>query len=463
MNIYWLYLLAVVQIIGFASSLNAVLKARTSEAAIAWFIALNLLPVLTLPFYWFLGRSKMDGYVEARRRDNNILYQKIKEQMGDYSRALLLAERNSALEKLAMMPKTNNNTVGLIYKGEQKFDTLVKYIESAENYILLEYYIFESDKSGLEVAHLLAEKAKLGIRVYVLVDELGTSLSREISTLWTASGVQWGYFKSASRGLKRLYQLNFRNHRKLLIVDGKKALMGGMNIGESYLTKNSCWKDFHIKIEGPSVFAMQVAFLEDWYWVFQNTIDLFWERSEVEYGNYVTIVPSGPSDELDTARLMILELIQKANKRLWLTTPYFVPTSDTLHAMILSKLKGVDVRLLVPQCSDNFIVKYASKYYLSILSKAGVKVFEYNDKAFYHGKSILVDDNISCISSVNLDNRSMYLNFEIAAIIDSENFNNELSEVLAQDFSQSTEFKYKEIGMFENLLIHLARLLSPIL
>ncbi|MCH2534052.1 MAG: cardiolipin synthase [Bdellovibrionales bacterium] len=461
MESQWFYIFVIAQVVGFFSSLSAVLKARTSEAAIAWFIALNLLPIITLPFYWFLGRSKIDGYVEARRRDNNVLYTQLKEQMGEYGKSLFVAKRPTALEKLAMMPQTSSNKVELIVEGDQKLAALLELIEQAQNYILLEYYIFEADQTGLRVAEALAQKARLGVKVYVLVDELGTSLSRSITELWDSSGIQWSYFKSA-RGLKRFYQLNFRNHRKLVIVDGKKALLGGMNIGDNYLIKTKSWRDIHIKINGPSVLAMQVAFLEGWFWIFQQTINLNWDKEELSENEKVIVVPSGPSDELDTARLMILDLILKAKHRLWLTTPYFVPTSDTLHAMILAKLKGVDVRLLVPKTSDNFLVKYASQYYLNILHRAGVDVYEYTE-GFYHGKSILVDDQISCVSSVNLDNRSMYLNFEIAAVIESHSFNSKLSDMLEQDFSLSHRYGTKKIGFFEKLLIHLARLLSPVL
>lgn len=461
MEIQWVYILVIIQVVGFVSSLSAVLKARTSEAAIAWFIALNLLPVITLPFYWFLGRSKIDGYVEARRRDNNVLYTQLKEQMGEYGKSLFLAKRPTALEKLAMMPKTSSNKVELITGGEQKLARVLQLIEQAQNYILIEYYIFEADKTGLIVAEALAKQADQGVRIYVLVDELGTSLSREITQMWNANGIKWSYFKSA-RGLKRFYQLNFRNHRKLMIADGKQALLGGMNIGDNYLMDNNSWKDIHIMVCGPSVLALQVAFLEDWFWIFQQTIELSWDREQFSENEKVTIVPSGPSDELDTARLMILELIQTAKERLWLTTPYFVPTSDTLHAMILAKLKGVDVKLLVPKSSDNFLVKYASQYYLKILHRAGVEVYEYTE-GFYHGKTILVDHEIACVSSVNLDNRSMYLNFEIAAVIESNSFNKSLAKNLEQDFGLSRKFGTKKVGFFENLLIHLARLLSPVL
>lgn len=461
MESQWFYILVLAQVVGFISSLSAVLKARTSEAAFAWFIALNLLPIITLPFYWFLGRSKIDGYVEARRRDNNVLYTQLKDQMGEYGKSLFLAKRPTALEKLAMMPQTSSNKVELITAGEQKLARVLELIEQSQSYILIEYYIFEADKTGLVVAEALAKKAEHGVKVYVMVDELGTSLSREITQLWDASGIKWSYFKSA-RGLKRFYQLNFRNHRKLIIVDGKQALLGGMNIGDNYLTDTMAWRDLHIMVCGPSVLAMQVAFLEDWFWVFQETIDLNWEREQFTEDEKVTIVPSGPSDELDTARLMILELIQTAQQRLWLTTPYFVPTSDTLHAMILAKLKGVDVRLLVPKTSDNFLVKYASQYYLRILHRAGVEVYEYTE-GFYHGKSILVDNELACVSSVNLDNRSMYLNFEIAAVIESHSFNKSLANTLEQDFGMSRKFGTKKVGFFENLLIHLARLLSPVL
>lgn len=461
MENHWLYLLALAQVIGFISSLNAVLKARTSEAAIAWFIALNLLPAITLPFYWVLGRSKIEGYVEARRRDNNVLYKQLKEQMGEYGKSLFQAARPTAMEKLAMMPQTTSNSINLISTGDQKLEQLLELLNSAQSYILVEYYIFESDTTGLRIAHELARKASEGVSVYVLVDELGTSLSREITDIWSGSGVKWSYFKSA-RGLKRLYQLNFRNHRKLVIADGYKALLGGMNIGDSYLTNNSYWRDLHVQVTGDSVLALQVAFLEDWFWIFQETIELSWESRPTDKDHHVIVVPSGPSDELDTARLMILDLIQKAQKRLWLTTPYFVPTSDTLHAMILAKLKGVDVRLLVPKSSDNFLVKYASQYYLKILHKAGVPVFVY-EEGFYHAKSIVVDDDLSCVSSVNLDNRSMYLNFEIAAVIESAEVNSELSQLLEQDFSRCSQFKMKDIGLLENLLIHLLRLLSPVL
>lgn len=464
MDNYWFYIFSTIQVVGFFSSLNAVLKAKTSEAAIAWFISLNLLPLITLPFYWLFGRYKIDGYVEARRRDNNVLYQKLKGPMGEYGKKLFNSPRVGVLAKLSMMPISENNHVKLISDGDKKLDELLRAIKSAKNYILIEYYIFECDQMGLLIAKTLADMSNQGVKVYILVDQLGTSLDRKVINLWAQSKVEWSYFKSA-KGLKRFYQLNFRNHRKVVIVDGKQAFIGGMNIGNEYLTSNNSWSDLHIKITGPSVLALQVVFLEDWYWIYHSILDLNWSKQELAENDplcSVVIVPSGPSDELDTARLMILELSLRATKRLWLTTPYFVPTSDIIQALILAHLKGVDVRLLVPKKSDNYTVKYASQYYLNILYKAGVKVMEF-EGGFYHGKSILVDDDLSCIGSVNLDNRSMFLNFEISAIMKSHEFAQTLSARLEQDFSLSKPYNGKKNGIFHRLLVHLARLLSPVL
>lgn len=283
------------------------------------------------------------------------------------------------------------------------------------------------------------------------------------------AGIQVYNFHT-QKGIKNRFQVNFRNHRKIVVVDGESGWIGGHNIGDEYLSKNKKfghWRDTHIKITGPSVITVQKVFTEDWYWASESFIEyLQWKPLPSQKENKkVLIMPSSPADILETVSLMFLQAINSATKRIWISSPYFVPDSAIIKALQLAGLRGVDVRILIPKKADHILVYLAAFTYFKNVSATGVKFFRYND-GFLHQKAMLLDDSHATVGTTNLDNRSLRLNFEITALIADNSFAQEIERMFENDFSHSYEVKIAEMEkkpLLFKLSTRLARLTAPVL
>jgi cardiolipin synthase len=274
-------------------------------------------------------------------------------------------------------------------------------------------------------------------------------------------------FMSTRNPLRRL-QLNFRNHRKIVVVDGRLAYVGGHNVGDEYLgcvPDLSPWRDTHVEVRGPAAGAVQLAFLEDWNWAAGEIPELHWRAEAVERRDLpVLVVPSGPADELDTCSLFFAHLIGSAQRRLWVSSPYFVPDEAVLAALQLAALRGVDVRILLPGKPDHRSVYLAGISFLDEMQRAGVRLYRYR-QGFLHQKVALCDD-IGIVTTANLDNRSFRLNFEISLVMAEAQFASELAGMLAGDFEASEEI---DAAMLARIPLPLrvasraARLFAPVL
>jgi len=468
---------AVVEITGILTALYAVLHTRTSQGAIAWAIVLITFPWLGIPLYWIFGRNKFNGYVEALRAGNMLSSNFAGRTLHEMKKHSLLSENgNSKTEStgnvfsyLAGMPFTSGNYVKLLVNGKNTFRELFKAIENAESYILIEFFIVRNDTTGKKLKDLLVEKAGKGVSIYFIYDEIGSrSLDKTyIEELRNAGAEIRPFF--TTRGKRNRFQLNFRNHRKIVVIDGKSAFVGGHNIGDEYVRKTRKygeWRDTHIYAEGPSVLGIQLTFISDWFWASRKVLDFPVNAFISEKGNVCTLpVPTDPSHRLDTCLLFFLNSINSARKRIWIASPYFVPDHSVVEALQLAALRGVDVKIILPGIPDKKIVYLASFSYLPRLFIPGIKIYRYTP-GFMHQKVILFDDEWAGVGSANLDNRSFYLNFEMNFLVKDKSFARDVGAMLEKDILMSELVIYpdrRRNSWFFRLIVRIASLFSPVL
>ncbi len=468
-------LAAALHAMGALAALDAIFHSRTSQGAIAWSLSLVIFPYLALPFYLVFGGRKFYGYVEARRRGNQQIRhitQAARETHGGGVRAEFPPgeERFPALEKLARIPFSGGNAARLLVNGKETFPALFEAVDSAEDYVLAQFYIVRDDPLGREFREHLLRAARRGVRVYFLYDTIGSyHLPRSYLEPMHAAGILTAGFTGRVKGRGKPFQVNFRNHRKILVADGKRAFVGGHNVGDEYVDRNpkwSPWRDTHVEIEGPAVLGVQLAFLEDWFWMTHQAPPLAWNPRPAERpGTRVLVLPSGPADDLDTCGLMFTQVIHAAKKRLWLVSPYFVPNEKVTGALQLAALRGVDVRLMLPEKADQALVHLAAFTYLEETLPFGIRVFKYKE-GFLHQKVFLVDDDLAGVGTANLDNRSFRLNFEITLLFADKDFAGRVETMLEGDFSRCRELDMGEIEKkpsWFQVSTKLARLFSPVL
>jgi cardiolipin synthase len=343
-------------------------------------------------------------------------------------------------------------------------------IERAQSYVLVQFYILRDDEVGVELKRRLIERARAGVRCYVLYDAVGTGdISESYLEELRGAGVEVSRFETGLGRIDRLLQINFRNHRKIVVVDGREAWVGGLNIGIEYLGRDprfGHWRDTHVRVAGPVVQSVQVSFVEDWHWATGKLLELEWEPNvaskSADAG--VLALPSGPADPLETATLFHMHAISSARKRLWIATPYFVPDEQFVTALQLAALRGVDVRILVPEKSDSALVNLSGWSYLPELERVGIRSFRHR-KGFMHQKVMLIDDTVSTIGTANFDNRSFRLNFEITMVIVDREFAQEVEAMLLRDFGDSVETFAKDVeqrSIWFKVAVRFARLMAPV-
>lgn len=439
----------VAHLLGLATSMHALMATRTAPGAVAWIVSLNTIPYVAVPAYWVFGRSKFQDYVSLRREKVASLEETLQSGLAQLEPLRTNWPVDShrtfrAVEKLARLPFLDGNQVELLIDGERAFDSIFEGISAAQEYLLVQFYIVRDDELGREFQRRLIERAREGLRIYMLLDEIGSSqLEPSFVDELTDAGVEVHWFQS-TRGWLNKFQLNFRNHRKLVVADGKRGWLGGLNVGNEYLAED--WRDTHLQIAGPAVLHLQVSFLEDWRWATDDLPRLSWAPHVVHgRGVPVLILPTGPADRVETASLMIQQLLHLAQERVWISTPYLVPDEGVRASLKLAAISGIDVRLLIPEASDSKIVSLAAYPFIDPLLEAGVKIYRYQP-GLMHGKAILIDDNVAAVSTLNLDNRSLRLNFELIALVADRAFASEVEAMFERDFARSHGIEIDEFA-----------------
>lgn len=470
----WILIVFLFHTLGTLVAAHAVMTVRSSRGAVAWAISLIIFPYIVIPLYWIIGRNKFHGYAEAHRSANSEYHELVQHLNQElFAFQVEPPEMFESVSKLAKvlkkLPFICGNESELLIDGKETFSAILEAISSATDYILIQFYIVRYDLVGKEFKSALIAKAKQGVRVYFIYDEIGSrKLPKKYLNELQQNGIFVTAFKS-TKGKGNRFQINFRNHRKIVVIDGKQAFIGGLNIGEEYEGKKpplSPWRDTHLRMRGPAVQCIQIAFLKDWYWAVRKIPEVCWQVEPVLDKNEIALIlPTGPGDGIPACTLFLVSIINAARKRLWITTPYFVPNESVMTALKLAALRGVEVRILLPDRADHLLVYLASFSYADEMQKIGVKVYRYR-AGFLHEKVILIDRMMASVGTINLDNRSLELNFEIAAFIVHSRFVRQVEKMLHTDFEASSLVhgsEYHEKPFWFKLAVRVARLLSPIL
>ena len=492
-DLFWQWCFAIVPTVivvleafGLYSAWHAINHARTSQAAVAWAISLLTIPFIALPMYWIFGRTKFTGYREAIRH----VEQRHKESV-DAVRKELQTERNlgtdeskSLLGRLANVldtPLSLKNRFELLIDGEAFFDALFDQIQSAQRYIYIEFFIIRADDIGQKFADALCAKVAQGVKVRMLYDEVGClKLPKGYLEKLRDAGVEFHSFNTRQGWFNR-FQINFRNHRKLVVIDGMRSIVGGLNIGDEYLGRGwaSYWRDTGILIDGPASRKIQAVFAADYYWAQRDDIpEAEWndnhEEKEKRHADTncqfdtsgeAVVCSTGPADLRNRATMMFATAAHESKDRLWISSPYLVPDESSITAISMARARGVDVRILIPDRVDHWLVYLAGFYYERMFEDLGIDVYRYPN-GFLHQKCVLVDDTMVLIGSTNLDNRSLHLNFELMVAGGDPELVRQTTSMLETDFQNAKKTDRKSsrlIPWYIRLGTVVARLFSPVL
>ena len=459
---------------GILSTLHALLYTRTSQGAIAWALCLIMFPYGALPVYWIFGRSKFRGYASFKRSDNARI-DEIYEKVIPHLEAVVThptgsAARFQVFSTLVNIPFTKGNSADLLIDGQATFDAIFAGIDRAREYVLVQFFIVHDDELGRALQSRLLARLEAGVRVYLLYDEVGSQhLGRSYIDALRVAGAQVLPFRTTGGGWLNKLQLNFRNHRKIVVIDGQEAFVGGHNVGDEYMGRDpkfGRWRDTHVALRGPVVTGVQLTFLRDWHWASRELPQLNWEfPADTAENMTVLSMATGPADKLDTCQLMFLHAVQAAQQRIWIASPYFIPDVDLINALQLAALRGVDVRILLPAKIDHLPVYLAAFAYLESLDLPGIQFLRFTD-GFLHQKVVLVDDDMALVGTANADNRSFRLNFEIMMGVIDPGFAAKVEEMLVDDFAHAEPDTYAAFcqrPLYFRLGARLARLFAPVL
>ena len=462
-----------IEITAILTAVMAVRDARTPQGAIAWAISLVTFPLASLPLYWIFGRRKFHGYVDTMRAVDE-RFRQLLERKHDLPEVRKISERNSphaprcSYETMADIPFAGGNGLELYTSGKATFDAIFEAIESARESLHIQFFIVHEDGLGKRLRDLLVRKASQGVAIQFLYDEIGCHTTPE--RFWQSmrdAGIEVHPFHT-TKGRGNRFQLNFRNHRKIVIVDHHTAFVGGHNVGDEYLgisKQFGGWRDTHMKIAGPAVLGVGISFARDWYWATGVLPDLGHSFPPTGGDADVLAFATGPADPLETCSLMFIRAINSARKRFWIASPYFVPDSSVTKALQLAAMRGVDVRIILPHKADHLLVYLAGFSCISELQMDSIRVYRYR-QGFMHQKVFLADDDLAGVGTANLDNRSFRLNFEITMLVEDADFSKRIEEMFLADFAASEEVgteEYDHKNILQQTVIRFARLFSPIL
>jgi len=458
---------------GIVAAVDSIMTTRTPQGAIAWAVSLVTLPFVAVPAYLVLGRSKFEGMAAAYQARKDEIEGRFVEAQRNLMPWILPRDDRppvyQAIRRLSGMSLTRGNRAQLLINGDATFDSILAGIAAADRYVLVQFYMFHDDGLGRRMQQALIERAKAGVRVSVLYDEVGSKgLPKSYTQALEDAGAKVSSFKP-TQGWRNRFQIDFRNHRKMVVVDGTTGWVGGHNVGDEYLGLEagfSPWRDTHVRLEGPVVMQLQAVIASDWYWATHELLEVTWEpRAALDGEVAAMIVPSAPTQRLETASLMFTAALHSARERIWLSAPYFVPDEAVLKALQLAALRGVDVRVITTGKGDSLAVFLAAFHYIGLLRDLGIRFYAYAP-GFLHEKVSLVDGDVSTIGTANFDNRSFRLNFEVTAVIVDRDFAKEMEAMFERDFAHARPIDPAELdtrSFWWHFGVQLSRLLSPVL
>lgn len=487
-------ILALFYILSAIVSIKLILENRDPSKTLIWILIFMLFPVVGILIYAVLGRNirkikmKKTYKMANNMKKENLLFNldemkelakcqsiMIKEGKLPYSENIdfRVLRVVSLLLNTGIFPFTINNNVEIYVDGNEKFKNLVKDIRNAKDHIHLEYFIIKDSEIGEQIKKELIEKAKAGVKIRIIYDDVGCWrfwFHRKFFNEMRTHGIEIIPYLKGKITIPIGGQINYRNHRKTVIIDGKIGYTGGINIGDEYIGKNKkfgYWRDTHIRIEGTSVYMLQMIFLTDWYY---NTKEVLLEEKlfpklNIKGNSMMQIVASGPDSDWESMHYAYFYAICQAKKSIYIETPYFIPDESLLKALKCAALSGVELIILFPKIADHKIVNTASYSYFQEILESGGKVYLYN-KGFLHSKVIIIDDFMASTGSANMDLRSFKLNFEVNAFIYDRKIIEEIKKDFMADLDNSEELermKFESRNTFMKVKESISRLFSPLL
>lgn len=465
--------------------LRVIYDTRSTSKTLAYLLLIIFLPVIGMITYFSFG-------INYRRKK---LYSKKLQMNEAMERALNDRIRDHSLEAYAQgsgavgnndllfryllkegSPLTGGNNVELLLNGERKFPQVLEQLRAATHHIHVEYYIYEDDETGNAIADILIEKAQKGVMVRFIYDDFGShSIGKKLVSRLQKAGVQtFPFYKIVFFAFAN--RLNYRNHRKIIIIDGRTAFVGGINVSNKYCNtaafRNKLyWRDTHLKIAGPGVYYLQYLFLADWNFCAGDHLtvnDSFFPPPDTlcqQENKFVQTAASGPDSDNPAILYAILRVISQAKKELLITTPYFIPGESIMEALVVTAYSGIRVRILVPGISDSLLVNTAANSYYGPLLKAGVEIYRYK-KGFVHAKTLVADRSLAMVGTANMDHRSFELNFEVNTVVYDENIATQLAQAFEADLFDAEKIdsqQWADRPLYVQLFEKTCRLVSPLL
>ena len=461
-------------------ALMIVLEKRSPFKTIAWILVLILIPIVGLIFYLFFGQEFRKRKLYSRRgiKELSRIRKLSTIQLREIEHTPLNLE-SKAMDKINIIRLllnnssallTSGNKLRLLKNGTETFDVIFKAVENARHHIHMEYYIYDDDKIGNKFKELLIKKRKEGVEIRIIVDDVGSwGLKEKFYNELRENGIEIYSFMEV-RFPRLTSRVNFRNHRKILIVDGKVGFTGGINIADRYIEGNKkvgTWRDTHLQITGDAVACLQVIFAADWYFVINENLygtDYFLPLTD-KTGTPVQISASGPDSDWQSIDQAFFSAISNAREYVYMTSPYLMPPQQLVAALKTAALSNVDVRIIIPEKSDARVSKWCSFSYVEELLEAGIKIYFYQT-GFIHSKILISDDVFTTIGTTNLDFRSLETNFEVNAFIYEEKFTRQVKRVFKIDLKNSREIKLQDWitrSWFNKLRESLAHIVAPML
>lgn len=451
---------------------------RHPTQTITWLVVLGSFPLVGFIFYILFGRNYRKEKMFRKKYfldKQAFLTVEGEDDPRSQEKLSLMREHQGKLfnlaQKLGNSPISFDTSTQILTNGEETFKHIIEQLKKARHHIHLEYYIVRHDLIGQEIKNILIEKAHQGVKIRFLYDAVGSwQLSNVFIHDLRNAGIEMVTFGPVKLPFLN-NKFNFRNHRKMIIIDGTIGFVGGLNIGDEYLGRDKnigFWRDTHLMLRGEAVRTLQLIFLQDWYYMTNHsflTAEYLSPQNDDESHGGVQLIAGGPDNEWSVIKNIFFSMIASAEKSVWIASPYFIPDEDIFSAIKVAALSGIDVRLLVPNKPDKRIVFHASRSYFPELLEAGVKVYEYQ-RGFMHSKIVIVDHELASIGTSNMDMRSFHLNFEVNAFLFRTKSTQKLVEEYLNDleFSQQLDkitFHDRHLGL--RVLESTARLLSPLL
>lgn len=466
----------------FLSIVIIFFQRKNPQSVWTWLLILYFIPIIGFILYLLIGmdmhKQKMFKVKEIednlndiiRWQENHLISRELEKkdpEIMDYSDLVLY---NLETGRAVL---TDDNDIKILTDGNEKFDTLIEDMEKAEDFIHIQYYIIKDDVLFNRMKEVLVRKVKQGVEVRLLFDSMGC---RSVpSRYWRElkkEGIFIAEFFPAVLGRFQL-RMNYRNHRKIVVIDNNVAYVGGFNIGKEYIgldERFGYWRDTHLRIEGSAIITLNTRFLLDWNYAAKENLlinDRYFGLPQRRHpqGCEMQIISSGPDSRMENIRDNYLRLIGKAKKNIYIQSPYFIPDDAVLAALIVAVYSGIEVNIMIPCKPDHPFVYWATYSYIGELVMAGANCYTYN-KGFLHSKGIVVDDKVFCYGTANMDIRSFALNFEVNAIVYSEEKAKEMREFFEKDLEHCSQIT-KDVYASRSLLIRVkeqgSRLLSPLL